>query len=401
MPSTLTSRLSLLGTSPGVTLTIAALIYAFSIVLIDIAPFFVGIYVDQFGLSLSQAGIVLTVDQAGGVLGAVVGFFMMPRTRWRVLIIAASLIGTLANLFTAFASTYSELLIVRFFSGFGVVLATTVTACILARAASPDRMFGLGLAIAMGLSAVAVILLDWLRIQYGAAAGLASGAFWMGLALLLAPLLSAQVASVVQDEATAPDPNTQSRMKAMGITALIALGLFGLSVNVIYGFVERIGLANGLDQSGVASALALGYVFSAAGGLIPTVFGAVGGRLLWITVTTVVFLVSLTGLYLANTIPLYTLAFAAYASAWNMGLAYYMSLVSANDPSHHYTRAMYIVNVAMQSAGPAIAALALVDAPLEIVFVIAPLPSLLALVLVGGVFLRQHLASPSAPNQSS
>ena len=115
MPSTLTSRLSLLGTSPGVTLTIAALIYAFSIVLIDIAPFFVGIYVDQFGLSLSQAGIVLTVDQAGGVLGAVVGFFMMPRTRWRVLIIAASLIGTLANLFTAFASTYSELLIVRFF----------------------------------------------------------------------------------------------------------------------------------------------------------------------------------------------------------------------------------------------------------------------------------------------
>ncbi len=385
---------AMLGSTPGVTLTFAALIYAFSIVLIDIAPFFVGIYVDRFSLSLSQAGIALTVDQAGGVLGAIAGFFLMPRIRWRALIVFASLVGTVANVLTAFASGYTELLFIRFCSGFGVVLVTTVSACILARAVSPDRMFGLGLAIAMGLSALAVVLLDWLRIHYGSAASLASGAFWMGLALLLSPFMSAHVGHIVQESSGQESAPSLDSTKTMGITALVALGLFGLSVNVVYGFVERVGLANGLDQSGVASALALGYIFSAGGSLIPTIFGAVGGRTRWIFLTTVVFLASLTGLYLANTVSLYTLAFACYASAWNMGLAYYMSLVSENDPEHHFTRAMYIVNVAMQSIGPAIAAVALVGAPLKIVFVIAPIPAIFAALLVGVISARHQSSDP-------
>ena len=50
-----------LGSSPTLTLTLAALLYAFSIVLIDIAPFFIGIYVDFHGLSLPQAGFVQTI----------------------------------------------------------------------------------------------------------------------------------------------------------------------------------------------------------------------------------------------------------------------------------------------------------------------------------------------------
>ena len=374
-----------LGSSPTLTLTLAALLYAFSIVLIDIAPFFIGIYVDFHGLSLPQAGFVQTIDQAGGVIGAIFGFFLMPRTSWRQILVVASLIATIANAATAIADNYTFLLAVRFASGFGVVLITTVTACVLAQSLAPDRIFGAGLALAMALSAVAVWLLDWLRESFGFAASLGSGAIWLGagilVALLLPKSLSGPTTGVGLDN-SGLDSKSQQRTPAPGLIAIIALGLFGVSVNVIYGFVERIGIANGLEASGVANALALGYVFSAVGSLVPTLFGAMGGRIKWIIVTTLLFIGSLYALFSADTVALYTIAFAIYASVWNMGLAYYMALIAENDPEHKYTRAMYIVNVAAQSAGPGIAALALTGAPLSVIFLIAPAPALLALILV-------------------
>jgi hypothetical protein len=170
--------------------------------------------------------------------------------------------------------------------------------------------------------------------------------------------------------------------KKMGWTGLIALFLFGVSVNVVYGYVERVGLSNGLDQVGITNALALGYIFAAFGSAIPLIFGAVGGRLKWIAFTTLLLFGSLAALYMSGSVLLYTVAFGVYTSTWSMGLAYYMSFTAENDPEEQFTRMMYIVTVAAQSIGPAIAAAALTEAPLSAVFVIAPGPALLAVILV-------------------
>jgi len=369
-----------LGGSPLTTLALAALIYAISIILIDIAPFFIGMYVDALGLSLSQAGFVQTVDQAGGILGAIAGYFLMPRIAWRTLIIVASLIAVLANISTALVDTYYLLAVVRFVSGFGVVMITTVTACMLARAASPDRAFGIGLALGMSLSAVAIWLLDTLRAEYGFSASLGSGALWLTLGLILAFFIPVNIGG--RADASPKSPKEKSQTKAMGWAALAALFLFGLSVNVVYGYVERVGLANGLDQSGVTNALAFGYIFSAFGSTIPLIFGAVGGRLKWIAFTTLLLLGSLLALYMADSVSLYTVAFGLYASAWNMGLTYYMSLTAENDPEENLTRMMYIATVAAQSIGPAIAAVALTGASLSVIFVVAPGPAFVAAILV-------------------
>ena len=59
-----------LGAHPRITLAIACTLYGLSLVLIDVAPFFVGMYNDTLRISLSQAGFVQTIDQAGGVVGA-------------------------------------------------------------------------------------------------------------------------------------------------------------------------------------------------------------------------------------------------------------------------------------------------------------------------------------------
>ncbi len=376
------SEHSKLGSRPVATLALAAVIYAMSIILIDIAPFFIGMYVDNFGLSLSQAGFVQTVDQAGGIIGAIAGFFLMPRVAWRTLIIFASVIAVFANILTAQVDTYFLLAVVRFVSGFGVVMITTVTACMLARAASPDRAFGVGLALGMLLSAVAVWLLGALREEYGFSASLGSGALWLAAGLILAFFIPGSIGGHTEKLDNQPPGAVVSHAKIMGWAGLIALFLFGISVNVVYGYVERVGLANGLDQVEITNALALGFIFAAFGSSVPLVFGAVGGRLKWIAFTTLLLLGSFVALYMAGSVSLYTVAFGVYTSTWGMGLAYYMSFTAENDPEEQFTRMMYIATVAAQSVGPAIAAGALTGAPLSVVFVIAPGPALLAVILV-------------------
>ncbi|ANC86205.1 hypothetical protein AVM11_17615 [Sphingomonas melonis TY] len=383
----------------GRALALACVLYAFSLILIDIAPFFIGLYVDHLGLTLSQAGLVQSVDQAGGVLGAVAGFFLMPRAAWRTIIVAASLVATLGNALTAVADGYVVLCAVRFVSGFGVVLITTVTACVLAQAVVPVRAYGAGLALGMSLSAVAIWLLEGLRSHFGDAAALASGALWLGLGAVMALLLPRDLDGPSEPVLPEDVPPMRGGARDAGRIALLGLLLFGVSVNVIYAFIERIGLSNGLDQTSVANAMAFGYIFSAVGSLIPIVFGESGRHLRWIAVTTAVFLASLLGIYGAHSTILFTVAFAVYASAWCMGLAFYMSMTAENDPGHRYTRMIYIVNVAAQSVGPAIGTLVLARASLSAVFLVTPVPALVAALLVSST--RQARVAARAPGTTS
>lgn len=376
------NTMSGLGDSPRQTLVIAGLLYSFSLILINIAPFLVGMYVDHFQVSLGAAGVVQTVDQAGGLLGAVVGFVLMPRFGWKGLVLIALLIAAVSNALTAAADSYAVLCAVRFLAGFGAMLITTVTACVLAQATVPLRAYSAGLAAGMLLSAAAVWLLDALRIAYGDPIALGSGALWLGFGGLLALFLPRRLSGPVNPHGEAVTPRARRCPQTVGKTSLIVLLLFSVSINVIYVFIEHFGFANGLARGDATNALALGLLFAAAGSLIPTMFGVAGGHLKWISMTTLIFFGSLVGIYSAQTTVLFALAFGVCASAWCMGLAYYMSLIAENDPERRYTRMIYIVNAAAQSIGPAIGVLVLSRATPPAVFAVPPVPALLAVLLV-------------------
>lgn len=383
-----------LGKHPMITLTIACMLYALSIILINISPFFIGLYVDTLQISLSQAGFVQTIDQAGGVLGAVLGFFLMPRLSWRTLTFFAALIATIANGATALADSYFLLCLIRFTAGFGVVLLTTVSACILARATVPDRAFGAGLTLSMFLSALAIWALDAIRADYGYSVSLASGALWLALATGLALLLPRDLTGSPDAARALDTAASQPEKLMMGKMGLVGLLLFAISVNVGFSFTERIGLDNGLGPSAIASSFAIACIFSLAGCALPAVFGASGGRIKWLSATTIFLIIALWLFYIATTVALYVTAFAIYISVFCLGLTYYMSVVAENDPDERFTRAIYIVNVVAQSIGPAIGSLVLIGYPLSVVFLIAPIPAIAALILVSYYSLHQRRSLP-------
>ena len=371
-----------LGAHPRSTLAIACILYALSLILIDVAPFFVGMYVDSLHISLSQAGFVQTIDQAGGVAGAVLGFILMPRAPWRSLIFGASLVATVTNALTGMADSYLLLCLIRFASGLSVVLLTTVCACIMARATVPDRAFSAGMAISLLLSAVAIWLLDALRSDIGHGAALSSGALWLCAAVVLSLLLPADLRGGTGDLGSSDGEGTRLSTIAFGKIALVGLLMFAVGANVVSGFTERVGLANGLTSAEVANAAAFSYILSIVAVLIPTIVGVAGGRLKWIALTTLLFFGAIWALYDSTTVFSYTIAFAAYLSAWGLGLTYYMSLVADNDPDEKFTRMIYIMNVAAQAIGPAISAMLVAKGSLSIVLLVAPFPAAAAFAMI-------------------
>lgn len=192
------------------------------------------------------------------------GFILMPRVDWRSMMFWSALCATLANALTGFAGGYLALCLLRFVAGFSVVLLTTVSACILARAAVPDRAFGAGMALSMVLSAAAIWILDLLRTHVGYQASLSSGALWLGVGVFLTLLLPKGLRSGRRNADPAAGNERGSGTVAIGRAALVSLLLFAVGANVVSGFTERVGLENGLASSDVARASATSYVIATA-----------------------------------------------------------------------------------------------------------------------------------------
>lgn len=367
------------------TLALGVGVYSLSVILIGLAPLFVGAYVDDYRLTLSEAGFVQTVDQAGGVAGAIASYYLMRPFDWKMLLVISGMIAMLANSATGFVDTLDALCVVRFLAGFGVTVIMAVSICLLALSPAPDRTFGIGLAAGTLLSSAAIWLFHEAQIGLGPRVGIWSTSGWLALATALAIMLPAglgggRLLAGAGDPAHGLVPGN-----AIGRSGLAALLLFGIGLNIVYGFIERAGIANGLSSADVAAALSIGYLLSAAGSLVPAVFGAEQGRLKWIAATTLLNVGSVWAVYNAATVTTATIAFAVFVTGWNMGLAYYMGLIAANDPSERYTRMMYSANVAAQSLGPAISSLALTHASLASIFLISPVPLIAAALLVIGI----------------
>ncbi|MFJ1472510.1 MFS transporter [Massilia orientalis] len=361
----------------------STLIYALSVVLLTVSPLLAGLYVDQVKLSISEVGWILSIEQSGAVVGALFAFWATSRLRWKTLIILASIVAILANVATGWMAGFAALAVTRFVSGMASNTVTLVTSCLLARSPQPDRAFGAGLLVSCVINALWVWLLNTARQTLGYEATIGSGALLFAIAILLSLFLPKDASGSKETSqfgaATTSDRTGSAWPARAGLAGLV---LFGISLNIVWGFVERLGSANGLSSNDVAWALGLGLLTSGLGALAPALLGDAGSRVRMLFITTFVLFTGLSLTWWSHDVIMFTVSVSLLAGAWNMGLAYYMAQTSSNDGSGHYTRAIYIAIAASQSLGPALAAVLLERAKLVSVLVVSPIPAAIALGLV-------------------
>ena len=248
--------------------TLISAIYPVGPAAIILMPLIVGGLVDSYGFSEQQAGAIATAEGIGLVLGLLTAAFWVRSVNWRIALLAGLAVYAALNFGSSLIEGYTGILALRFLSGFvgGGVFAIIVAA--LGDNREPDRAFGIAQAVqglVMGvLFAGAPVLM--------AASGINTLFYLMaGLAVVTMVFLPRFPRRGVSNYGTEfpekVDPSSGPVPIAM------YFGLFGgfvyyLAVFGFWGFIERMGMQAGLEDSTVGYALGISQLAAIFGALL-------------------------------------------------------------------------------------------------------------------------------------
>lgn len=359
----------------------AVFIAASALVLMGVQPILIGLYADHLHLTLSQNGWVIAAEQLGACTGAVIGYWLSTRVRWKASITGACAVAAVANILTALAVDIPALVIVRFTSGLATTLAYTVAIYCLGHARTPERAFGVVFVLQTVFMSIDAIMLPTVVKHLGYAVGIVSGSAWFVAAIMAAQWLPKDAAPVA---IRAPQQNAPDRYYAVGVGALIGSFLLELSVFAVWGFLERVGRRNGISDELIGYAIAIGVLGGIPGGLLPAAVGARFGRLKMVGAATVLLILS----YAALVHELGWLSYSVWVTVlnlgWVLGIVYYMGLAVHNDPDGRFTRLLPFSQTFGTAVGPACSALATGKDQLWPIFLIASFAAVTGMATVLG-----------------
>jgi hypothetical protein len=344
-------------------------IAAAALVLMGVQPILVGFFADHLQLDLSQNGWVLAAEQFGGAAGALLGYWTATRLRWSYTIVGACFLAAAVNIATAYAGNFHELVAARFASGLTSTLAYTVAIYFLGHSSNPDRVFGLLMVLQTAFFSIDAMVLPVLNEHYGYVIAIGSATAWFAASAVAAFWLPAGPFRDVT--ATAPKIGSPTAKPWVGAAALLGAFLLQMSIFAVWGFLERIGRADGLTDEQIGYGIGIGVLGGIPGGLLPAVIGERFGRIGMIAFSAVLLVAS----YAAFNRHLGLLGYTGWITAlnvgWVLGLTYYMGLTVANDRDGRLTRLIPFSQILSAGAGPACSALAIGDGGLAPIFVVA------------------------------
>ncbi len=354
-----------------------------ALVLMGVQPILVGMFSDRLHLDLSQSGWVLATEQFGGAAGALFGFWVAIRVRWSLSIVLACGVAAAVNVATAFAHGLDMLLLARFASGLASTLAYTVAISFLGQSTKPDRVFGALMVLQTAFFSIDAVLLPVMLERFGYIPTIASSALWFVAALLAGfwmPTRTAQPGTTPSSAAS----GTAATRSWVGAAALAGAFLLQMSIFAVWGFLEKIGRANGLADTEIGYAIGLGVLGGIPGGLLPALIGERFGRLGMIAVATTLLVVSYVALGQALHLNGFLLWIFVLNVGWVLGLTYYMGLTVANDPDGRYTRLIAFSQILAAGVGPACSALVTGDGRIAPIFIVAAIAAVAGWLAVAG-----------------
>jgi len=264
----------------------AILLAKAAIATFSIAPFLLGSYVDYVGLSTRQASQLLSIEIFSiAIANVCAALFWIHKVRCRTWAIRLLLLLMVLNIVCIYAGDFNTLLVLRSAAGLTEGSLLAIGFGLLSASRRPDRSFGLMFAVSLTVGAANVRILP-LYLETAGATGL-----FINLALYaVAALLCSQWITRDRIVDTDARPVTTSKPTPMiGKNAFPYIALvFLLIANYVYfigqggvwSFLERWGSQQGLDLTGIATALSLSLIGGVCGGLTAAWLDIRFGRLL-------------------------------------------------------------------------------------------------------------------------
>ena len=145
--------------------------------------------VDGLGYSAGDAGRVGAMNIYGAALGALVAVAIVGRVRWRAFAVCALVLLMTLDAASIFVARPGALMALRFVHGMVGGTLVGVAYAVFARTRSPDRVFGMLLAVQYGLGGLGVMVLPRLVPVYGHGVLFVTLIAFSAVALLMLPFL--------------------------------------------------------------------------------------------------------------------------------------------------------------------------------------------------------------------
>ena len=340
--------------------TLISAIYPVGPAAIILMPLIVGGLVDSYGFSEQQAGVIATGEGIGLVLGLLTAALWVRSVTWRLALLVGLTTYAALNFGSPLVDGHAGILVLRFLSGFvgGGVFAIVVAA--LGDNREPDRAFGIAQAV-QGL--IMGALFAWAP-SLMSESGINSLFYLMAILALTTMIFLPQFPRRgVVDAAPVPADSTGDLPSSAPI--LLYLGLFGgfayyLAVFGFWGFIERMGIRAGLEESTIGYALGISQLAAICGALLAAGAAQRFGRFLPLLIALVGQLWVLWVLVGQFSAWAFYAGACAYQGLYVMATSYQLGVIAHLDSKGKFIVVMTALQGLGAALGPSIAA-ALID----------------------------------------
>jgi predicted MFS family arabinose efflux permease len=324
-----------------------------------VMPMLVGLMINLFGLSSAAAGRVASGELLGVALGSLAVATLV--SRWplkavAVLNVACIVIGNALTIGTA----GEHLHIARLIAGVGAGGSIALMSAIVATSHAPDRLFGVFFSVLLLLATVFFYSAELVAQHLGE-----YGMYFVFIALSLCSVMlsllfvppTRRVPASVQAHSTANAPVTLPTRWGIVGAGLFAMFLFFAGCGAVWVYMERIGVANGLDPEAARSVLGSATIAGAIGACLATLAGVRFGRLAPLLLAGSVLLLMMAMIAFglnAATFPAVALGFVL---TWMFTLPYLMGTMAVIDPLGRAASLAVGFQNGGQALGPAVASL--------------------------------------------
>ena len=340
--------------------TLISAIYPVGPAAIILMPLIVGGLVDSYGFSEQQAGVIATGEGIGLVLGLLTAALWVRSVTWRLALLVGLATYAALNFGSPLVDGHAGILVLRFLSGFvgGGVFAIVVAA--LGDNREPDRAFGIAQAV-QGL--VMGALFAWAP-SLMSESGINSLFYLMAILALTTMIFVPQFPRRGVVDA-APVPSDSAGDPPSSAPILLYLGLFGgfayyLAVFGFWGFIERMGIRAGLEESTIGYALGISQLAAICGALLAAGAAQRFGRFLPLLIALVGQLWVLWVLVGQFSAWAFYAGACAYQGLYVMATSYQLGVIAHLDSKGKFIVVMTALQGLGAALGPSIAA-ALID----------------------------------------
>ena len=347
----------------------AILLAKAAIATFSIAPFLLGSYVDYVGLSTRQASQILSIEIFSiAVANVCAALLWIHKVRCRTWAIRLLLVLMVLNIVCIYAGNFSTLLALRSLIGLTEGSLLAIGFGLLSASRRPDRSFGLMFAVSLTVGAANVRVLP-LYLESAGATGLFINLSLYAVAALLCSqwITKDRIVDTDSGALTTPTP-TPIPVKAQSTFPAIAL-IFLLIANYVYfigqggvwSFLERWGLQQGLDLTGIATALSLSLIGGVCGGLTAAWLDTRVGRLIPLSTAIIFAIGSIFLLIYTDSFIYFVVAAFVFNFVNNFGHPYILGLASSIDKSSRLTVLSGALHTGGQATGPFIIGMLVTD----------------------------------------